>query len=79
MPTVAQPRPRKLQSAPNMKEFLAALVIVLAIGFTVFYPIAIIWSLNLLFGLTIPYTFSTWCATMVISGLFAARVTVNKN
>jgi hypothetical protein len=62
-----------------MKEFLAALVIVLAIGFTVFYPIAIIWSLNLLFGLTIPYTFSTWCATMVISGLFAARVTVNKN
>jgi uncharacterized RDD family membrane protein YckC len=62
-----------------MKEFLIALVIAFAIAFIIFYPIAIIWSLNLLFGLTIPFTFSTWCATMVISGVFAARVTVKKD
>jgi hypothetical protein len=61
-----------------MKEFLAALVIVIAIGFTIFYPLAVIWSLNLLFGLTIPYTFSTWCATMIFIGMFTANIVVKK-
>jgi hypothetical protein len=62
-----------------MKEFLIALAIVFVIGFTIFYPLAVIWSLNLLFGLTIPFTFSTWCATMLLIGVFAARVTVKKD
>jgi len=62
-----------------MKEFLMAFVIVLVIGFTIFYPLAVIWSLNLLFGLTIPYKFSTWCATMLLIGVFAANIVVKKN
>jgi hypothetical protein len=62
-----------------MKEFLIALLIVLVIALFVFYPIAVIWSLNLLFGLTIPYTFSTWCATTLIVGVFAANIVVKKN
>jgi hypothetical protein len=61
-----------------MKEFLIALLIVLVIALFVFYPLAVIWSLNLLFGLTIPFTFSTWCATMVLVGVFTARITVKK-
>ena len=56
-----------------------AFVIVLVIGFTIFYPLAVIWSLNLLFGLTIPYKFSTWCATMLLIGVFAANIVVKKN
>jgi hypothetical protein len=62
-----------------MKEFLIALLIVLVIALFVFYPIAVIWSINLLFGLTIPYTFSTWCATMILVGVFAANIVVKKN
>ena len=62
-----------------MKEFLIALAIVLAVGLVVIYPIAVIWSLNLLFGLTIPFTFNTWCATMILIGVFTARITVKKD
>lgn len=61
-----------------MKEFVIALAIVFVIAVFIFYPIAVIWSINLLFGLTIPFTFSTWCATVVLSSLFAAKITVNK-
>ena len=77
MPTAAQPRRKKLQP-PKMKEFLIALVIVLVIGLIVAYPLAVIWSLNTLFGFTIPFTFKTWCATMVLVGVFTANVTVRK-
>jgi len=62
-----------------MKEFLIALVIVLVIAFFVFYPIAVIWSLNNLFSLTIPFTFKTWASTLIIVGVFATRVTVKKD
>ena len=78
MPTAAQPRRKKLQPQPNMKEFLIALLIVLVIAFFVFYPIAVIWSINTLFGFTIPFTFNTWCAAMVLIGVFTARITVKK-
>ena len=61
-----------------MKEFFIALLIVLVIGLIVIYPIAVILSLNTLFGLTIPITFKTWCATSVIVGVFAARIAVTK-
>lgn len=61
-----------------MKEFLIALVIVLVIAFFVFYPFAVIWSLNTLFGLTIPFTFSTWCAAAFLVAAFTARITVKK-
>lgn len=42
----------------------------------VFGPLAVIWSLNVLFpALAIPYTFNTWLATLVLASVFAARVT----
>jgi len=62
-----------------MKEFLVALAIVFGVGLIVIYPLAVIWSLNTLFGLTIPYTFSAWCATMILVGVFAANIVVKKN
>lgn len=32
-------------------------------------PFGIIWSLNTLFGLTIPFTPSTWAAALVLVGV----------
>jgi hypothetical protein len=61
-----------------MKEFLMALLLAFASAIIVFYPIAIIVSLNTLFNLAIPLTFKTWVATVVLSSLFAANFTVHK-
>jgi hypothetical protein len=61
-----------------MKEFVIALAIVFVIGFFIFYPIAVIWSMNTLFKFAIPFTLETWAATVVLSSLFAAKITVNK-
>jgi len=35
----------------------------------VFGPLLTIWSLNTLFGLTIPYTLKTWFATLFLAGV----------
>jgi H+/gluconate symporter-like permease len=49
-----------------MKEFILAMLIVL-IGFVIVYvPLSLIWSLNVLFSLNIPYTFKTWCAMALL-------------
>lgn len=38
-------------------------------------PVAVIWSLNTLFpALAIPLTFETWCAVVVLSGVFKTTV-----
>lgn len=38
-------------------------------------PIATIWALNTLFPVVaIPYTIETWAATVILGGLFTARV-----
>jgi hypothetical protein len=42
----------------------------------VFAPIAGIWSLNTLFGLTIPVTFDTWLAAFFLSAVFGGGVGV---
>lgn len=52
-----------------MKEF-DQLVIVLIIAVSILVvlgPVITIWSLNLLFGLAIPVTFWTWCASFWLS------------
>jgi hypothetical protein len=36
-------------------------------------PLAVIWSLNVLFGIGIPYSLKTWAASLILSGLFAAN------
>jgi hypothetical protein len=46
--------------------FIFLLVVFVIVG----TPIAIIWALNTLFGLSIAYTFYTWLATLVLSGPF---------
>ena len=61
-----------------MKEFIAAMVIAFVIAVIVFYPIGVILSLNILFGLTIPVTAKTWCAVFVLVTIFATRIAYNK-
>lgn len=60
-----------------MKEFLVAILIVIVVLAVVFGPMAVIWSVNTLFNLTIPYTFKTWAASFCLSSLLAARVNIN--
>jgi hypothetical protein len=52
-----------------MPVALVILVILLAL---IFMPLAFVWSLNTLFPmLAIPYTFSTWAASVIIVGLLS--------
>jgi hypothetical protein len=48
------------------------LLIVVALAVLVLFPFAFIWSLNVLFSLTIPFTISTWVASFVLIALFGA-------
>jgi hypothetical protein len=36
-------------------------------------PLAVVWSVNALFGTGIPYSLKTWAAALILSGLFAAN------
>ena len=51
--------------------------ILLIVGFIlllfVLMPYAAIWSLNTLFALTIPFTFDTWCAAVILSGIVSGN------
>lgn len=40
-------------------------------------PLIILWALNTLFGLGIPYTFWTWLATAILTG--AIKIQVKKD
>lgn len=54
------------------------LMYVLLIGvLVVLMPFAAIWSLNTLFGLTIPFTFDTWCASIILSGVVGGSTGVS--
>ena len=47
-----------------------AVILLIALG-----PLVTIWALNTLFpALAIPYTLETWAATVIMGGLFTARV-----
>lgn len=62
-----------------MKEFLAAMLIVVVVLCIVFGPLVVIWSLNTLFPvLAIPYTFKTWIAILVLTSLFAPLKVIKK-
>lgn len=51
--------------------FLIVVVVGLAL---IFVPLALIWALNTLFpALLIPYTWSTWFAMLLITGVLSAR------
>lgn len=44
-------------------------IILLVIAVVACVPLVSIWALNTLFGLTIPYTLSTWAASLWLTGL----------
>lgn len=46
------------------------LLIILLIAVFILGPLAVIWAVNLLFGLTIAYTFYTWLAVLVLGAFF---------
>jgi hypothetical protein len=50
-----------------MKLLTALVVILLFVIMFVCFPFAIIWALNLLFSLSIAYTFQTWLAIIVLA------------
>lgn len=63
-----------------MKEFTLAMLISLVVLAIIFGPLALIWSLNVLFpSLAIPYTLKTWAASAVISVLLGARVSASSD
>ena len=51
--------------------FVAAILIVIG-------PILIIWSLNTLFGMGIPFTIWTWLSVVILGSVFKAKITINK-
>jgi hypothetical protein len=53
--------------------------VVLAVAVIILGPIATIWSLNTLFPvLNIPITFDTWCAAVILGGLFKSTINYKK-
>ena len=53
--------------------------IILIVALVILGPIATIWSLNTLFpSLNIPTNFDTWCAIVVLGGVFKSNITVKK-
>jgi hypothetical protein len=61
-----------------MSEFwIVGLFIVLGIVLIAVMPLAAIWAVNMLFGTMIPYTFKTWLASLILSGVVAGNVRVN--
>ena len=69
----------------TFKEFImknnavALLLILVAVIAIVFGPLALIWALNTLFGLTIEYGFYQWLAAFVLAGAVKTNVSVNKS
>jgi hypothetical protein len=59
-----------------MSNTIVAVLFIVAL--VILGPITTIWCINTLFPVAaIPYTFDTWCATMILGGLFKTSV-VNK-
>ena len=50
------------------ESFPVFIIIVLILALIVFGPLVLIWALNTLFTLGIPYTFKTWLASLIIGG-----------
>lgn len=44
------------------------MVLLFLVALIIFGPLISIWSINTLFGLTIPYTLKTWFATLWLIG-----------
>jgi len=50
--------------------------VVFLVALVILGPVAVIWSLNTLFpALAIPLSLDTWCAVVVLSGVFKTTIT----
>jgi len=50
--------------------------VVFIIALVILGPVAVIWSMNTLFpALAIPLSLDTWCAVVVLSGVFKTTIT----
>lgn len=58
-----------------MGKFLIP-VVILAILEVILAPFAVIWALNILFLMAIPYTFNTWVAVIFLLMLLKSNTTV---
>jgi hypothetical protein len=56
-----------------MKVFLVSSVLLLVILGVIFGPFLIIWAVNTLFSLTIPFTLKTWFAVLILHGAVSAH------
>ena len=61
-----------------MPLFITLLIIFVAAILIVIGPILVIWSLNTLFGMGIPFTIWTWLSVVILGSVFKAKVTINK-
>ena len=52
------------------------LIIVFTTILIVIGPILIIWSLNTLFGMGIPFTIRTWLAVVILGSMFKTKVEI---
>jgi len=54
-----------------MPAFLMFLIVIGILGLIIFMPWIFIWSINVLFGLSIAYTFTTWLAAFVLLAILS--------
>ncbi len=57
----------------NVSKGLLAFVALFVIIFAILSPLAFIWSVNTLFGLTIAYGFWEWLAALTLLSFLSAR------
>lgn len=58
-----------------MKNFVEAAAILLVMGAVLYFvPMVLLWALNTLFGLAIPYNFTTWLAIVILRLSFVVTV-----
>ena len=64
---------KEIEMSDSNKVILWAVFI---IALVILGPVAVIWSLNTLFpALAIPLGLDTWCAVVVLSGVFKTTIT----
>jgi len=61
-----------------MSRLVMLFVILIVLGIVVLYPLGIIWSVNTLFAMEVPYTFKTWTAAFLLTAIFSPVAYVGK-
>ena len=59
-----------MQNQELIKDLVKiSVTVAFIIAAVIFGPLASIWSINTLFALSIPYTFDTWCAALLLGSV----------